>query len=76
MDNFSGHKTEELLKFYLTNKINALFNVQYVSHFNAIELCFRALKRMTYNKLYNNNEEIKSDVINFLEKDELKNNSF
>ena len=45
-------------------------------HFNAIELCFRALKRMTYNKLYNNNEEIKSDVINFLEKDELKNNSF
>ena len=73
MDNFSGHRTEELFKYYESEKINILFNVQYASHFNSIELCFRSIKRITYSKLYKNNDEIKLDVTNFLKSDGIKN---
>ena len=71
LDNFTGHKTEEIIQYFKAKRINILFNVQYASYFNAIELCFRSIKRMTYSKLYKNIEEIKLDIINFLKSDEI-----
>ena len=40
LDNCTSHKTEELIKFYIGEKLNILFNVQYFSYFNCVELWF------------------------------------
>ena len=72
MDNFTGHKTADLLKYYNDEKMNILFNVQYCSYFNCIELCFRSLKKYLNNKSYDNQDKIINDIKDFLSKDELK----
>ena len=72
MDNCTSHKTEEILKYFKTNKINILFTPAYQSIFNPIELIFRGIKRMTYSKLYNNFEEVEKDVIDYLQNDKIK----
>lgn len=72
MDNCTVHKTEELIKYYKDEKINVLFNVQYCSYFNCIELCFRSLKKILYNKLYEKKEEIIQEIELFFKKEETK----
>lgn len=72
MDNCTSHKTEDILKYFKTNKINILFTPAYQSIFNPIELIFRGIKRMTYSKLYNNFEEVENDVIDYLQNDKIK----
>ena len=52
IDNLSCHKTEKLIEFYTTNKINVIFNTYYISSFNSIELSFRNLKRHLYTNIY------------------------
>ena len=73
MDNCTSHKTEDILKYFKSNKINILFTPAYQSIFNPIELIFRGIKRMTYSKLYNNFEEVENDLINYLKNDKIKN---
>ena len=72
LDNCSSHKTEELIKFYSEEKINILFNVQYCSYFNSVELCFRALKKLLYYKFYEDKEELVKELKLIIDKDELK----
>lgn len=57
LDNLSVHKSNLLLKYYLENDINILFNSPYQSPFNSIELLFRLIKRKIYQKLYSSTEE-------------------
>ena len=72
LDNCTAHKTEELIKFYTEEKINILFNVQYCSYFNCVELCFRALKKLLYYKFYESKEEIVKELNFLIDKEELK----
>ena len=67
LDNYSVHKTQKLLKFYLDQKINILFNSPYVSKFNSVELSFRNLKRNIYTKCFESKESIKKEVELILE---------
>ena len=46
--------------------------MQYCSFFNCIEHCFRSLKRNLYSKLFNTQEEIANETINFLKNRDLK----
>ena len=71
LDNLSCHKTEKLIEFYSTNKINVIFNTPYLSTFNSIELSFRNLKRHLYTNIYESIEKIEEEAKNYL-----KNKSF
>lgn len=64
LDNFTGHKTPQLFNFYKVEKINVLFNSPYQSAFNCIELFFRLIKQKIYNKLFQNVDEVISEMIN------------
>ena len=72
MDNCSSHKTEKVIMYYNEQKMNILFNVQYCSFFNTVELSFRALKKKLSNKLYEKKEEIINDIAEFFQKEETK----
>lgn len=71
LDNLSCHKTEKLIEFYSTNKINVIFNTPYLSTFNIIELSLRNLKRHLYTNIYESIEKIEEEAKNYL-----KNKSF
>ena len=66
MDNCTIHKTSKLREFYLNSKGKYLFNVPYLSSFNAVELAFRNLKTIIYNTIYSNIEIMKEDIIRCL----------
>ena len=72
MDNCTIHKSEDLIKYYKDEKINIIFNVQYCSFFNCVELCFRALKKALSYKLLENKDDIRKEIDNFFKKDEIK----
>ena len=71
MDNLSSHKKGNVIKFFVDEKLNVLFNAPYNSVFNSVELSFRSIKKITYSKLYQSIEEVKKDIINYLESDEI-----
>ena len=52
--------------------MNILFNVQYYSYFNSVELCFRALKKFLYYKFYEKKEELVKELLIIINKEELK----
>jgi len=62
LDNLSVHKTQDLLDFYKSNKVNIVFNSPYISKFNAIEFTFRELKKIIYSKVYKDGEDLIKDV--------------
>ena len=72
MDNLSCHKKEGVIKYLIDSKVNVAFNARYMSIFNAVELAFRAIKRQIYSNIYNSIDEIKQDIIKYLEGDEIK----
>ena len=53
------------------SKINVLFNAPYNSIFNAVELCFKAIKKKTYNNLFNSLDEINIFIKNYLDGSEI-----
>ena len=69
LDNLKLHKTKEVISFCELNKLNLVFNVPYQSTFNGIELCFRAIKRITYSNLYNSIEDMKKSIYNLIKTD-------
>ena len=73
MDNLSSHLTKELFEFYYQKKMKVVFNVPYLSKFNMIELCFRAIKNKTYKKLFKNKKELQNEIQLYIENDYLKN---
>ena len=73
LDNYSSHKTEDLMKFYSENKVNILFNTPYLLKFNSVELAFRNLKRNLYTKCFKNINEIKNQVELILKSENFKN---
>ena len=67
LDNLRTHKTKKVFSYCEEKKINLLFNVPYQSTFNCIELCFRAIKKIIYSKLFIDIEEVTKkidDIIN------------
>ena len=72
MDNCTSHKTNEIIEFFLNEKINIIYTPPYQSIFNPIELAFRALKRKIYSKIYSDIEELMSDEKDFFKSKELK----
>ena len=69
LDNFSGHLTLQLFKFYREKKIKILFGVPYASNFNMVENVFRLIKNITYKKLYDDIELLTKDIINIINLD-------
>jgi transposase len=72
MDNYSCHKTRKLIQLYNESNINILFNIPYLSSFNAIELCFRNIKRYLYTKSFASIEIIKIEIEKYMEGKEFK----
>lgn len=52
MDNLSCHKTQKIINFFISNRINVIFNIPYMSQFNCVELAFRSIKQELYSNLY------------------------
>ena len=69
MDNLSVHKTKNLIKIYVENGINVIFNTPYFSNFNSIELAFRSIKNLLYKKVYPDISKIIEDVHNLISTD-------
>ena len=67
LDNLSVHKSKKVIKFYVENNINVIFNSPYQSNFNSIELAFRALKNNLYKKIYSSMEEVEPDIKKILD---------
>ena len=72
LDNLRVHKTKNIISYCIEKKINLVFNVPYQSVFNSIELCFRAIKRNTYLKIYKNIDETKKDIENIINSNNFK----
>jgi hypothetical protein len=66
LDNLSVHKSNNAIKYFCENSINVIYNVPYLSYFNSIELCFRALKNIIYKQVYENMEKLENDIRNIL----------
>ena len=62
LDNLKIHKTKDVISFCIEKKMNLIFNIPYQSPFNAIELCFRSIKKIIYSKLYNSIDELQKDI--------------
>lgn len=71
MDNLSCHKTEKLIRFYKENNINIIYNSPYLSQWNAIELTFRAIKKIYYKKLFSSSLELKNYIEEIINGEEL-----
>ena len=48
MDNLPSHKKWNVIKFFVNEKLNVIFNAPYNSIFNSVELSLRAIKKRTY----------------------------
>ena len=72
MDNLSSHLTKEVKNLIKSKSLKVFYTVPYESIFNPIELCFRAIKNITYKNLYKNIKELKKDIINIIESNKLK----
>lgn len=73
LDNLKVHKTKEVISFCVEKKINLIFNVPYQSVFNAIELCFRSIKKVTYSTIYDSINDLKRDIENLIYKEKFNN---
>ena len=73
LDNLPAHKTAEVYEFLKEKKICTVFNAPYKSTFNAVELAFRGIKKMTYSNLYNSIEEAEKDIMNYLGNERFNN---
>jgi len=63
LDNCSSHLTAESFKLYDKEKIKVLYTVPYRSNFNMIEYTFRAIKNITYKKLFSSIDELKTELV-------------
>ena len=69
LDNLKLHKTKEVIAYCVEKKINLVFNVPYQSVFNAIELCFRTIKKVIYSNLYDSIDDLKDKLNNLIEEE-------
>jgi transposase len=72
MDNMSAHCCKKVKNYFYKKKLKILYTVPYESSFNPIELCFRYMKNYIYKKIYLNLEDLKKDIINLLNSNEIK----
>ena len=72
LDNAAIHGTLEMMKIYSDKKLKILFNVPYLSFFNMVELVFRSLKNIVYNKLFSSIKEIENILKDLLKSEKLK----
>ena len=72
MDNAKFHLTNEVIQFFVINKIKGLTICPYKSEFNMIEIVFRYIKNIIYKNVYNNLNDLKKDVIKILGTKNLK----
>ena len=74
MDNASYHKTKEVIKVYLENKLKIITNIPYQSEFNGIEFFFGFFKNMYYKYLFKNKKEQLDKINELFQSKELSNN--
>ena len=72
MDNASIHLSFAPMNFYFENGLKILFNVPYISYFNMVELCFRAIKKEIYELLFSSIYEVEEKIEEILESEKLK----
>ena len=66
LDNCSVHKTHEIITYLVSKKRNVIFTAPYNSCFNCVELSFRAIKRITYQNIYDDIQLANNDIIKYL----------
>ena len=71
MDNAKCHIDKEVRKFALDNKLKIIANCPYYSVFNAIEYVFLNIKTKLYKKLFKNRKELKQEIKNILNDENL-----
>lgn len=71
LDNCSIHKTQNIISYLKEEKINTIFTAPYKSDFNCVELSFRAIKRITYQNIYDSIEKANLDVAIFLNNEKI-----
>lgn len=72
LDNCTIHKTQNIINFFVNNKINALFTPAYQSTFTPIELAFRAIKKITYSKIYIKIDDVINEIDGILKDEKIK----
>lgn len=72
MDNATFHISNEVIQFFKKQKLKGLTICPYRSSFNMSELVFRYVKNIIYKNVYNKMEELKEDVINILNSENLQ----
>ena len=72
MDNVTFHISNEVIQFFKNQKLKGLTICPYRSSFNMSELVFRYVKNIIYKNVYNKMEELKEDVINILNSENLQ----
>ena len=72
MDNATFHISNEVIQFFKNQKLKGLTICPYRSSFNMSELVFRYVKNIIYKNVYNKMEELKEDVINILNSENLQ----
>lgn len=72
MDNATFHISNEVVQFFKKQKLKGLTICPYRSSFNMSELVFRYVKNIIYKNVYNKMEELKKDVINILNSENLQ----
>ena len=76
MDNMTSHLTCDMFEIYNKYKLKVLFNVPYKSTWNMIELVFRAIKNITYKKLYKNIKYLEDDIKNIIKSGKIEESLF
>lgn len=71
-DNATYHVSNDVIQFFKNNKIKGITNCPYRSNFNMIELVFRYIKNIVYKNIYSKMDDLKNDVINILESENLR----
>lgn len=72
MDNLTSHINMEIKKVFERRSLKVLYTVPYESSFNPIELAFRAIKSITYKKIYKNISDLEKDITRIIKSVQFK----
>ena len=73
LDNATYHTSKKTKFFCEQKKLKILFNVPYLSHFNAIELAFNVIKSNIYKAIFNTTNQLDEKIEFYLNDEEINN---